>query len=153
MPFPSDTGSKREDIQTAWLGARSWAGQVKQAAEQVRALSAAGSLASSNLLDFVTYLADAKAQLALYAVTPGLEAYAQAQVNDPTLDIGRALHGMLAAMEATRQWIMSHFPHDGDGFLLAQTFAADGRQVDRVFGAAQTEGLRLALDALIATID
>jgi hypothetical protein len=153
MAFPSTIGSTREDKQTAWLGARDVAGTVKLSAQQVRALSADGALASSNLLTFATVLADAQAQLQRYATIPGMQRYVQDQLDTPGFDLAAEMTALLALMDACRTWILTNFPQDTNGFVLAQTFAADGRQRDRVFTAAQTAGLRGALDALIATID
>lgn len=155
MAFPSSTGSKGMDKHEAWVGSRNVAAAVKQASQNVRSLSASGSLASSNLLDYVTYLADARAQLATYALVPGIATYGQEQLEDPTMNLTQEFVTMRDQIDATRTWITANFPKNAQGFLLAQTFTTDGsgRQADRVFTAAETAGLRTVLDALIATID
>lgn len=154
MAFPSSSGSQGDDKHEAWVASRNIATQVKTSAQNVRTLSAAGTLASSNLLDFVTYLAEARAGLQTCAQVPGIQTYAQEQLEDPSIDLTAEFIAMRDQMDATRTWITTNFPKEAtSGYLLAQTFTADGRQADRVFTAAQTAGLRTVLDALIATID
>jgi hypothetical protein len=153
MAFPSTTGSKRDDLQTAWGTVRSLAAAVKAEAQNIRTLSAAGTLGAANLLHLVTFLADVKSENQRLAAVPGLQAYAQSQVNNTGLDLAAEFTAMRTQLDATTAWVVANFPKDANGFLLAQTIGADGRQVDRVFTAAQTAALRTVLDALIATID
>ena len=153
MAFPSDIGTKADDLARVWMWARGRSGAVKKAAENLRTLAAAGTASASNLLDFATFLADARVDLVKYSGIPGIEAYAQQQINDPTLDLDNAFSTMIAAMDGCRDWIVANFPKEGNGYLLAQTILANGRQQDRVFSSAQTTGLQSALTVLIATID
>lgn len=153
MAFPSNTGTKDFDLQRAWDHARSWAGIIKREASNARAMSAAGTLASVHVLAIASALGDAKIEFARVSSVPGLAAYAQAQVSDPALNIVAEFSNMTAAIDATIGWIVTNFPKDAGGFLLAQTILASGRTQDRVFTAAATETFRTQLDALIATID
>lgn len=153
MAFPSDIGTKQDDLTRAWRAARSWAGSIKGRAQGLRAASAGGTATSGMILDFATYLADAKVELQKAAAVPGIAAYAQAQLNDPALNIAAEFTAMTTQIDACRDWIIANFPKDGNGWILAVTFQADGRQVNRVFTVGATSGLRSALDALLAAID
>ena len=153
MAFPSDLGTKADDLTRAWARARQFAGAIKRDATNIKTLSAAGTAGASDILSFSVRLADAKAELAKSAAVPGIAAYAQAQINDPAFDVAAAFTAMRDGIDACTAWVVANFPKDGGGFLLAQTIAADGRPADRVFSAAGTATLRTQLDALIATID
>lgn len=126
---------------------------VKLNAQNVRTLSAAGTLTSSNVLQLSQFLADSKVEFQRVSSVPGLAAYAQNQVNDPLLDIALEFTNMVNALDATIGWIVANFPKDAGGFLLAQTILANGRPQDRVFTVAATATFRTQLDALIAAID
>jgi hypothetical protein len=153
MAFPSATGSKEFDLERAWAHARQYAGMVKANAQNVRALSLAGTLPSANVLALVSFLADAKIEFARVSSVPGLAAYARAQVDDPALDIAAEFTNMVSTLDGTIGWIVTNFPKDAGGFLLAQTILASGRTQDRIFTAAATATLRTQLDALIAAIN
>jgi hypothetical protein len=153
MAFPSDLGTKSDDLTRAWARARSFAGAIKRDATNLKTLAAAGTAGASDILAFSVRLADAKAELAKSAAVPGIAAYAQEQINDPTLNVEAAFADMATAIDGCIAWIVANFPKDVGGFLLAQTIAADGRPADRVFTAAGTATLRTQLDALITTID
>jgi hypothetical protein len=152
MAFPSSVG-RPYILSNAWDGARQFAGQLKTAAQTLKAASVAGPVSASDVLRFQLQLADAKAQFAIYAAVPGLSAYAQNQVNDPSLNVADSFSAMTAQIDACRNWIVTNFPKDGNGFLLAQTFDVNGRPSDRTFSTATLATFRTQLDALIATID
>lgn len=137
----------------AWESARNAASGIKQQAQNLKDRSLAGNVGSSAILGFITYLADQKLRLLQLAAVPGLAAYAQQQVNDPTLDVAAAFNAMVAQLDALRDWVITNFPKDVGNFLLAQQFQADGRTVDRQFSTAALSGFRAQLDALLATID
>lgn len=152
MAFPSSVG-RPYILSNAWEGARKYAGILKTSATNLRALSAAGPVTSSDILNFQVLMADIKAQLQTLAAVPGLAAYAQAQVNDNTLDVAASFTAMTTAIDNTGGWVITNFPKDGSGFLLAQQFNGGGRPTDRTFSTATLAGFRTQLDALIATID
>jgi hypothetical protein len=152
MAFPSSVGVPYI-LANAWDSARKFAGQLKIAATNVRALSLAGPVTSSDILNLQILMADIKAQLAILAAVPGLAAYAQAQTNNPSLDVAAAFSAMATAIDNCGSWVVTNFPKDGSGFLLAQTFSGAGRPTDRTFSTATLAGFRTQLDALIATID
>lgn len=155
MTFPSNTGTKQDDLAMAWARARTTAASIKSRATALRNAAQAGSIGSSAILDFATMLADAKLALQRSASTGGIAAYAQEQVNDNTINVATEFSTMMASLDSITSWITINFPKDGNGFLLAVQFAGDGtgRTTDRQFTAVQTAGLRTALDSLIATID
>jgi hypothetical protein len=147
MAFPSQT-----DAATAWQVIRSTAAAIKARTAALNSLSLAGSVGSSALLEYLDWLLDRRADLATYATTPGLAAYAQAQVNNPSLDITAEFNSMVSAIDNLRTWMTTNFPKDGSGFLLAHTFDAGGRKVDRLFTTVQLATFRTNLQALLATI-
>lgn len=86
------------------------------------------------------------------ASTPGLPAYAKAQVNDSNYDIASEYTGMRTAMVSARDNLIAGFPKDGNGFLLYQTLSAAGAVQYRTFTAAQLASAVALIDAVIATI-
>src|SRR5437879_137303 len=138
MAFPSLGGTRQNDCAETWVRARILARRVKDTAQSVRDLSAAGTLAASSVLSFATLLADMKVEFNNAAAVQGIGAYAQSQINDPSFNVATSFSGMLSAMDSVTAWIIANFPKDGSGFLLGATFNADnsGRQIDRTFSAA-----------------
>lgn len=153
MSFPSDGGTLKFGLSEAWQGIRRAASQIKQSATTLRDSSAAGSVASRAILNFVNLLRDKRVEMAAFAAVPGLAAYAQEQVDDPTLDIAAEYTAMVAAVDATITWVVDNFPKDANGWLLARTLTAQGQLQDRMFTTVALANLRTELDALIATID
>ena len=149
--FPS---FNQVDTQSAWLTLRSVAGQIKSRATSLNTQAAAGPIGSTLILDFATFLADAKVALTAASAVPGIAAYAQGQINDNTFDIVASFNAMMAQVNNTTAWIIQNFPNSA-GMLLARSFTVDntGRTQDAVFTSAQTSGLRTILAALIATIN
>lgn len=152
MAFPSSVG-RPYILSNAWENARQFAGQLKTAAQNLRTASAAGLVSATDILNFQVQLADAKAQFAVYSAVPGLAAYAQAQVNDGSLNVATSFSTMVAQIDVCTGWVVTNFPKDGNGFLLAQTFDNSGRPSDRTFSTVSLAAFRTQLDALIATID
>ena len=153
MAFPSSTGSKRT-LQKVWESTVDWAARVKGTAVKVRDASAAGLIPASDIWSLDSLLFSARAQFAAAASTPGIAAYAQAQVNDPTLDVAADFTAMVNAIDATRAWVNTNFPVDANGYVLDRTRnfgTADFTQ--RTFSTAALATYRTMLDALIATID
>jgi hypothetical protein len=152
MAFPSTAGSIPQTLSVAWEHARAIAGSLKQATQSLRTQSAQGNVGASQILNHLTFLADQKVRLQGIAALPGIAPYAQAQVNDPGLDVAASFSAMIAAIDGVRDWVIANFPA-ASGFLQAQSFQADGRTVDRQFTPAMLATYRAQLDALIATID
>lgn len=152
MAFPSTAGSIPQTLSVAWETARAVAGTIKLQTQSLRTQSAQGNVGASQILNHLTFLADQKVRLQAIAALPGIAAYAQEQVNDPTLNVATEFNAMVAAMDGVRDWVIANFPASG-GFLQAQSFQADGRTVDRQFSTATLATYRTQLDALIATIN
>lgn len=155
VAFPSSTGTRQQSLVQALAILRDVAAQVKARSASLNASCAAGDVGSSSLLDYATFLADAKLALNTASSVTGIAAYAQQQIGDDTFDIVESFTTMVAQIDATTAWFVANFPKDGNGFLLAKIFAGanNGRTQDRQFTPAQTAGLRTVLVALIATID
>jgi hypothetical protein len=137
MAFPSSNGSVQISLAEAWGDARAAAANVKSRAQQASAASTAGTLTGDQALQLSTFLADAKVQLQ----------------RDPALNVATEFSGMLTALDAVVAWVVANFPKDASGRLLHQTLTAAGRPVTAPFTAAQTAGLRTALDGLSASIN
>jgi len=156
MAFPSNLGVVQEDLSRAWERARDVSGDVKQKAQAIRAKSAAGIMTSSDVLDFNTYLADTKLQFnAISALGAPLASYAQAQINNNTINIATEFANMVAALDSVVAWVIANFPKTATtNELRAKTFTGDGsgRTVDVVFLAVDTASFRTQVDALIAAI-
>lgn len=91
------------------------------------------------------------ASLNTAAAVPGIAAYARDMKNDQGLDIVAEFNTVKAAVQAVQDWITTNFPTDGSGFLLRETWGANG-PVDRSFPAGQTAGLRTLLATVEASI-
>lgn len=155
MAFPSTLGSKQESLAAAWSAARNTATTIKSRSQSLHDQCAAGDVSATTILDYATMLADMKYRLEQVTNVGGIAAYAQAQINDPTIDIAAEYLSMATQIDTTISWIITNFPKDGSGYLLAVQFSGDnsGRTVPRQLSSAQTAGLRTILQALIATID
>lgn len=128
------------------------ASAVKQYATQSRDRMAAGNVPSTLIFDLFIRLKNDRAALASAATVPGIANYAQAQKGDTQFDVAAEFNNLLATIDGVTAWISANFPKDSNGYLLAQTWGAEG-PVDRQFSSATTAGLRSVLDTLIATIN
>jgi len=158
MTFPSSGGSKQDSLADAWRAARDRARDLKLRSQQLKAQSEAGPIARQAVLDYATFLAEAKLVLTAAANTGGIGAYAQAQINDASINIATEFNAMMTGITNTVDWILDQFPRDANGFLLVKVWgtgaiANTGRTQDATFTTAQLANLRTQLDALIATID
>lgn len=152
MAFPSSSGTKPDTLESAWALARGLAATLKVRAQSLVSRSNAGPIPASDITQFSAWMADARSQFARIAAIPGIGAYAQEQVGDPALNVAAEFSAMTTAIDNTRAWIVANFPASG-GFLLASSFDANGRVVERTFDTASLAGFRTQLAALIATID
>lgn len=147
MPFPASSA----ELASAYVKIKNRALFVRSQSQGLRT-AANGTVSASTIIDYVTNLARVRAELTALAATPGLGPYAQAQENNPGLNIAAEYQAMIDQVIATTTWIAANFPQDGTGYKLAFTLAANGDMVWRSFDAASLAGLRTVLDALIATI-
>lgn len=154
-PFPSNIGTRPENVEQAWRRARELAGTVKQRTVALSSAAAAGSIPSTDILSFASLLADAKTKFQAIASVSGIATYAQDQIGDPAFDVVASFNDMVLAINSVTTWMIANFPKDGSGYLLAKTFTADssGKTQDRMFTSVQTATLRTVLDSLAATIN
>lgn len=149
MGFPSTSTT---DLDTAWNIVRNRAAQLRQSSQALN-VQASQNTGADRIVGYLGSLADARDAISAAAATPGLAAYAQAQINNNTFDLVSAFNTMVAQIDATRAWIKTNFPKDGSGNLLYQQLDANGRIVTLQFTSAQLAGLQSVLVALVATID
>lgn len=126
--------------------------EIKQFAIRNKDRLSAGNVPSTTIFDIGINLLSSRARLMELALVPGVKEAAAIQKNSPELDVTEEFPKMINAIDAVISWIVSNFPKDASGYLLAQTFGPTG-PVDRQFTSASTAGLRTALTTLIATID
>lgn len=151
MTFPT-----RMTAREAWDRAENFAKLVKSDTIQLRGASAAGTMTSGQALAYAVRLFNYKNEFNTLKNVPGVQAYAQAAINDNTINVATEFNNMVAAMDAVTSWLITNFPKTATtNELRAVTWNADnsGRTVDIVFTAAATSGFRTVLDALIATIE
>jgi hypothetical protein len=152
--FPAPGTTRAGYLSRIWEGAGETSQQIRRRAADLSASAAGPSTAATMVLDFATYLADARAALNTASQVSGIGAYAQAQINDTTVNIGAEFSSMMSAIDAVTSAITSNFPKDAQGRLLFLTFTGDGsgRNASSTFTAAQMVSVKTALDALVATI-
>lgn len=154
MAFPATGTSRSDNLSDVWTFARSMAAQVRSRATTLSASAAGSSTPASMVLDFATFLADARASLSKASQVGGIAAYAQAQINDATVNVTTEFNSMMTQIDNVITVIMANFPKDAQGRLLFLTFTGDnsGRNTSSVFTAAQMAPVKTALDALVAVI-
>lgn len=114
----------------------------------------AGNADSNFIFQLTDNLRSAITLLNRDSAVSGMPAYAQSQYNDVAYNVGTEFTNMVNALNACVSWVVTNFPKDGTGKLLAYTFNADnsGGRVPVSFTPAQTAGLTSALNSAIATI-
>jgi len=148
MAFPATN----QNLADAYRLLKGRAADVRTQSITLRAASVAGPVAADRILSFAQVLARSKTEMSTLSTTPGLSAYAQAQENNPSLNIATEFGLMIAQIDATVAWIIANFPQDANGFKLAFTLAATGVPVYRTFDTPSLATFRTTLDSLIATI-
>jgi hypothetical protein len=155
MPFPSNSGTTQISLSDAWTLTRSYMNLIKTNTQQLRTASETGNVNAEYILTYATKLIDYKVELQKTVNVTGLAAYAQEQINNPTINIVTEYNAVIQALDSVVAWIINNMPKDQDGYLLITQFAAqnNGRTTSRSFAPAQTAGLRTTLDSLLSTID
>ena len=149
MAMPSNSSNT---LQMRWQRIKDTAGYIKN---QCSGLNAQPSVTRRQALDLANVLADALAMLdtlTVNAATNGLLAYAQAQENDPTLDIPAAYTTMRLQIVATQDWLVANFPKDASGNLAVYAFDVNKRFADIALTAGQLSAFKTQLTSLSATI-
>ena len=132
--------------------------QAKKIATQLKNFSTkrsadlVGGGSSDTVLGTVDTMRLFNEQLNAEASIPGIGDYAKAQEDDPTYDVAAEFIALLALIDAVITEVVSTFPVDGSGFLLAYTISPDGTQIPRTFNVAAVADLRTALDAVVAGV-
>ena len=153
MAFPASNGSIPLTLDAAWSLARNAAQQVQQQSNALNAQITAGSVSGQAIVNSCSFFATLNVTLTQCAATPGLAAYAQAQINNASFDVTGAFNTMQAALVAVGSWIIGNFPKDGNGNLLYVTFNSSGIPQYLAFTQAQLAPLAALLTALSATIN
>lgn len=122
---------------------------VRDTAAIIKAQIDAGPIASEIVINLMRHMRTAYDIISAAKVTPGLNAYAQNEFDDPAYDYVAEVNAVLAAMLTTYQWVNTSFPKDVNGYLLKDKLV-DGVVVNRVFAQQDTVGLSTALATLIA---
>ncbi len=152
MTYP--TSRLRAVVARAFTNADSTAIRLRGLAGSLDARLAAGPVSATVLLDdLLAELRSSRTTLIASRNTSGILTYAQAQFDDPTIDLSTEFAALLAALGAVITWIVDNFPKDAGGYLERYQIAPDGVVTDRVFSSAQTAGLRTQLQALYAAIE
>lgn len=147
MAFPATA----PELATAYAQIKNRVGFIKQRTQALRAASLS-TLSAQAIITYVQEMATMRAMLDTLTATPGLAEYARAAEANAGLDIVAEYNAMLGQLAATTAWIADNFPDDGTGYKLAFTLSQQGALVWRTFTPAALAGLRVVLDALIATI-
>lgn len=152
MAFPSSTGTAGLSLQQALSAAQNIASQIKVQATGLSNQSVSSGVTAQNIIGFVGQLTLNNALLTSYAAMTGMEAYAQAQLGNASLDIAGAFSAMQTAIVNTITWITTNFPVDSGGYL--QFAQWNGGTVSyTTFTPAQLTGFNTVLNSLIATIN
>jgi hypothetical protein len=153
VAFPAANGTTFPlSLADAWTGARNAAANIKLTCTNVLASIAAGPVSAQAIAALPGALTALNTQLTTYAAVPGIAAYAQAQVNNSSLDVAGSFTAMQSALAATISWIVANFPKDGSNNLLCLQFNGSNQPVYTTFTQAQLAGLQTQLTALSATI-
>jgi hypothetical protein len=152
MAFPSSSGTNALGLSQALQNAQNIAGQIKQQAQAFAAQAIGPGIVASQLVGIPALWTSYNTALSTYGAVPGMQAYAQAQLGNVSLDIASAFTAMQAAITSTVAWIQANFPASG-GFLQYVQFRIDGNLTYTTFTPAQLTGFLTQLNALIATIN
>lgn len=132
--------------------------QVKGAAANVKAECASyiAQMAASGanyvlLRDLYVFLKNANAQFTTLAATPGIVTYAKAQEDDENYDVAAEFTAMQSAITAVLAWMNANVPTSVTA-LAPSAWTATGPLISTSFNAAQTLGLRTALQAAADSI-
>lgn len=147
MSFPS-SGATLAD---KWARIQSDAARLKS---RSATLVAASQITRREALEYQNALLDIRADLETLtagAASNGLQAYAQAQVNDPSLNIATEYTTMRNALDSLTAWLVTNFPNTA-GELRVYTFVSS-RVTDVLLTAGELTAYKAQLNGLIATIN
>lgn len=134
-------------------------GEAKRVANQLKtylqrrvAEMAAGPVDATVPMGVVAHLRAALDRFEAIKAIPGMSAYAKAQEDDALYDVAGEFAAMTDAIVNARDAIIAALPQDAGGWLLVESYAADGTIVPRTFTSVQTAGVRTALQAVVDAI-
>ena len=149
MAFPASTVTK----QIAWERITKRAVSVRGLAQRLRNQSAAGATERQEYLNLQKQLDLAVVEWDSASGTPGLQAYARDQIDDPTLNLVAEYQAMRAATITLRDWIFTNIPRDaGSGAVLTHTVDQAGDRIALTVSTAATQTFRDAADVFLVTI-
>jgi hypothetical protein len=148
MAYPASTTALADALLSLDRAALAW----KNYATQGAAYMAANPVSANQVLQALGQVVDFIRTIDTVAAVPGIIEYAQAQKGDATLDVVAEAASMRANAIIVRDWIITNFPKDATGYLLKDTFDADGSISVRQFTSAQTVALQAALSASAAAV-
>jgi len=144
MAFP---GSGVSSLAGTWENLQAAAGRIK---DRSAALAAASSITRRQALEHHNYLLDIRAQMEIFAAAPGLQAYAQNEINNPSLNLATEYVTMRNALDALVAWLVANFPNTS-GELRVYTFVSS-RVTDIALTAPELSAYKTQLTNLTATI-
>lgn len=111
------------------------------------------NVSTNFVFQFLDQVAGLISAMNAWVNTPGLNAYATANLpgyaGTLTSDITTAIN----AAQACIDWVVTNFPKDSTNtFILAESLNASGSRTPRTFTPAQTAGLQTLLQNFLATI-
>lgn len=126
---------------------------IKDIKKQTLAISVVQDINRVEFLRYYERLTGAVNTLNTAKTIPGIAAYAQAQLNDPALDVAAEFTAVVDAIETLRVWIVANFPVGAGGALLYHTLnESTGELVNMQFTIAQLATFRSEAAVLLATI-
>lgn len=154
MAFPATGTTRADNLSDVWTFARGRAAAVRIRASTLSTMAAGASTSAAYVLDSATFFADAKADLLKCSQVGGIAAYAQAQINDATVNVTTEFNAMMTAIDNVIASIIANFPKDASSNLQFLKFTGDasGRQTSSTFTSAQMASVKTTLDALVAAI-
>lgn len=144
MSFP---GSGTSSLASVWENLQAAAGRVK---DRSAFLVAATGITRRQALEHHNYLLDIRAQMEVFAAAPGLQAYAQNEINNPSLNLATEYVAMRNALDAVVGWMITNFPATS-GELRVYNFVSS-RVADISLTSGELSAYKAQLSSLIATI-
>jgi len=130
----------------AYKDIRRHAFNIKSTCQEART-AADSPMGADRILALMNQMVGFKVSLAREASTPGLDAYATAQENDPGYDVSAEYLSLTATIDVVIAEIVSTFPT-----ATYLTIGTGGTKTYQQFPATSLADLRTKLDAVIAVI-
>ena len=125
---------------------------LKSNVQTVRNTLATTNTPADTVINIMRHIQVARDVIASAKAVAGLNAYAQEQFNDPTVDVVLEADAVIASCNAVLSWVATNFPKDASGYLLKDKIVS-GQIENRIFTIAAMAGLVTQLDTLLATFE